>query len=86
MIFCAKFYFSAQMATMAIGNANPVWFGIANGQISSIFSRYICLGHSHIPVIRAFVISRGLLKGHLVIVQGNFSFYCSIKRYIIGTH
>ena len=24
MIFCAKFYFSAQMATMAIGNANPV--------------------------------------------------------------
>ena len=23
MIFCAKFYFSAQMATMAIGNANP---------------------------------------------------------------
>ena len=30
MIFCAKFYFSAQMATMAIGNANPAshprWF------------------------------------------------------------
>ena len=25
MIFCAKFYFSAQMATMAIGNANPVY-------------------------------------------------------------
>ena len=24
MIFCAKFYFSAEMATMAIGNANPV--------------------------------------------------------------
>ena len=24
MIFCAKFYFSAQMATMAIGNANPL--------------------------------------------------------------
>ena len=24
MIFCAKFYFSAQMATMAIGNTNPV--------------------------------------------------------------
>ena len=23
MIFCAKFYFSAQMATVAIGNANP---------------------------------------------------------------
>ena len=23
MIFCANFYFSAQMATMAIGNANP---------------------------------------------------------------
>ena len=23
MIFCAKFYFSEQMATMAIGNANP---------------------------------------------------------------
>ena len=23
MILCAKFYFSAQMATMAIGNANP---------------------------------------------------------------
>ena len=23
MIFCAKFYFSVQMATMAIGNANP---------------------------------------------------------------
>ena len=23
MIFCAKFFFSAQMATMAIGNANP---------------------------------------------------------------
>ena len=23
MTFCAKFYFSAQMATMAIGNANP---------------------------------------------------------------
>ena len=23
MIFCAKFYFSAQMATMAIGNADP---------------------------------------------------------------
>ena len=23
MIFCAKFYFSAQMVTMAIGNANP---------------------------------------------------------------
>ena len=23
MIFCAKFYLSAQMATMAIGNANP---------------------------------------------------------------
>ena len=25
MIFCAKFYFSAQMATMAIGNANPAY-------------------------------------------------------------
>ena len=25
MIFCAKFYFSAQIATMAIGNANPDW-------------------------------------------------------------
>ena len=27
MIFCAKFYFSAQMATMAIGNANPAVSG-----------------------------------------------------------
>ena len=26
MIFCAKFYFSAQMATMAIGNANPEFY------------------------------------------------------------
>ena len=26
MIFCAKFYFSAQMATMAIGNAIPGYF------------------------------------------------------------
>ena len=25
MIFCAKFYFSAQMATMVISNANPVY-------------------------------------------------------------
>ena len=25
MIFCAKFYFSAQMVTMAIGNASPVY-------------------------------------------------------------
>ena len=29
MIFCAKFYFSAQMATMAIGNANPEIFYIS---------------------------------------------------------
>ena len=28
MIFCAKFYFSAQMATMAIGNANPASVGL----------------------------------------------------------
>ena len=26
MIFCAKFYFSAQIATMVIGNANPECF------------------------------------------------------------
>ena len=31
MIFCAKFYFSLQMATMAIGNTNP-------GRIIQIFS------------------------------------------------
>ena len=30
MIFCAKFYFSAQMATMAIGNANPDIFSSRN--------------------------------------------------------
>ena len=28
MIFCAKFYFSAQMATTAIGNANPAQWQI----------------------------------------------------------
>ena len=41
MIFCAKFYFSAQMAIMAIGNANPaiqehpVIVNVWNFQLSS---------------------------------------------------
>ena len=29
-----------------------IWFGIANGQISSIFDRVICLRHAHIFVSR----------------------------------
>ena len=30
-----------------------IWFGIANGQISSIFDRVICPGHVHIFVAPA---------------------------------
>ena len=51
-----------------------IWFGIANGQISSIFDRVICLGRAHIPVIRDLGFSRGLFKEYLVIVQGYFFF------------
>ena len=45
MIFCAKFYFSAQMATMAIGNANPEYI---------LFSIFCLIKTAEINTLRNF--------------------------------